>query len=86
VPRSPDPQLAEHRSQVTTRGGQQVFVARRALAVPAPFDEPRIFESAKPRRQTGPGCAGVDADVVELGDPKTELAQRKQCPLVPDEL
>jgi hypothetical protein len=86
VPRSPDPQLAKHRSQVPARSGQHVFVARRMLAVAAPFDEPRIFESAKPRRQAGPGCAGVDADVVELGDPKTELAQRKQRPLVPDEL
>jgi hypothetical protein len=81
----PDSQLAKHWGQVSARRGQYVIVARRMLAVATPFDEPRLLESAQPRGQAGPGGAGVDADVVELGHTKTELAQRKKCPLVPDE-
>jgi hypothetical protein len=86
VPFSPDPQLAKHWGQVSTRRGQHVVIARRMLAVALPFDEPRLLESAQARREAGPRCTRVDADVVELRHPKTELPQRKKGPLVPDEL
>lgn len=83
---APLAQRCQYRGELLADGGEHVLVARRVFAVSPPFYDPGLFELAQPQRQGLPRGAGVDLDVFEPVDAKTQLPQYEQAPALSDDL
>src|SRR5262245_30096987 len=86
VPISPVADRVQHREELLTRLRQLVLVTRGTLYVPRANENASRLERLQARGKNVARRAGVVDDVVESALAQGDLAQRKQRPLLADDL
>src|SRR4029077_9346127 len=77
---------AEQWLEVLACRGEDILIARRALAVPAALNEPVVLELPQPQGESRAWSAGADLDFVEPRYAETQLTEPEQSPPSSDDV
>jgi hypothetical protein len=81
---TPGMEGVEDASEVIASGSQDIFVARRLLAIAMPFEDPDLDQRSQPSGQDIGRNSKVPAEIVEPGNPPARFAQDEYAPLIAD--